>query len=194
MFGHVRAQCESHGGWLEYLRRAGEERGQEGCGLLQRVLFLSARWLLAWRPGQRLPDHRTSPGHPTLASPPRCGALVLGLFVGGQEGGITPGMIPYYWACLPFRLGLLLLAGSGFILLPVLPPQSWSLWCPHTLTTTSQLFACRNRMYCVGFGVRNNESVQGKILDIQYGMTRFVRKKCMISCIVLKKKGWASII
>lgn len=53
-------------------------------------------------------------------------------------GGITPGMIPYYWAGLPFRLGLVLLAGSGLTLLPVLPPLSWSLWCPHTLTTTSQ--------------------------------------------------------
>lgn len=45
-----------------------------------------------------------------------------GLFVGGQEGGITPGMIRYYWARLPFSSSLVLLAGPVFILLPVMPP------------------------------------------------------------------------
>lgn len=66
------------------------------------------------------PDLPRSP-RPSL---PDVAALVPGLFVGGQEGGITPGMIPYYWAWLPFRSGLLLLVGAGLILRPVLPPLS----------------------------------------------------------------------
>lgn len=115
MFGHVHTQCEAHGDWLEYRK---DERGQEGFGPLQEVVVCvclvgMATWSITVGPLD-LPWN-------TLPSP-RCAALVSGLFVVGQEGGITPGMIPYYWACQAFRLGLVLLAGSGFILLPVLPP------------------------------------------------------------------------
>lgn len=39
----------------------GDERGQEGSGLLQAVVSVFVCMLLAWRPGQRLPDHWTSP-------------------------------------------------------------------------------------------------------------------------------------
>lgn len=120
-------------------------------------LFQCGFSVFCWH-GDLVSGCRTTGSSPKNSLPsPRCAALVPGLFVGDQEGGITPGMIPYYWACLPFRLALLLLAGSGLILLPVLPPLSWSLWCPHTLTTTSQQFTLcpfKSWRHCVGFGAK----------------------------------------
>lgn len=100
-------------------------------------VYVCAFMLLSWWPGQWLSDHQTFPQ--AVLHQPRCAALVPGVFVRGQEGGITPGMIPYYWPTLPLWFGLVLLTGSGFHLLPVLPPVSWSLWCPHTLTTKTQI-------------------------------------------------------
>ncbi|CAL8309695.1 unnamed protein product [Lota lota] len=40
---------------------------------------------------------------PRSSPPPRCPALVPGPF-GGRDGGLTAGMILYYWAGLPFSL------------------------------------------------------------------------------------------
>lgn len=125
---------------------------------------------------------------------PRCAALVPGLFVRGQEGGITPGMIPYYWAFQPFRLGLVLLAGSGFILLPVLPPLSWSLWCPHTLTTRLQqnhvldLVICsrirKMLYYVISWDLHLNTGFTYTILQLQWnnlGICFFSKKKIILA-------------
>lgn len=114
-------------------------RRARGLWTVAGKLFASVCMLLAWWPGQWTSDHRTLAETPSLP-PPDVQLLSQVSLLQGQEGGITPGMIPYYWACLPFRLGLVLLAGFGLILLVVLPPVSWSLWCPHTLTTRLQQF------------------------------------------------------
>lgn len=87
------------------------------CRQLSLCACVYAVGMATWSDTVRPPDLPRNP-----LPLPRCAAFVSGLFVGGQEGGITPGMIPYYWARLPFRLGLLLLAGSGLLLLPVLQP------------------------------------------------------------------------
>lgn len=132
---HVWTRPHTMRGLKLVIRICGDEGGQEGSELL----FASVCMLLAWWPGQWTSDHRTFAETPSLP-PPDVQLLSQVSLLQGQEGGITPGMIPYYWACLPFRLGLVLLAGFGLILLVVLPPVSWSLWCPHTLTTRLQQF------------------------------------------------------
>lgn len=70
--------------------------------------------LLAWRPGQRLPDHRTSPGQT-----PRCGALVLGLFVGGPGGRNYTRDDPVLLGLPAFQVGFTFVAGLWFY-----PPPS----------------------------------------------------------------------
>lgn len=136
---HVWTRLHTMRGLKLVIRICGDKGGREGSKLLQAELFASVCMLLAWWPGQWTSDHRTFAETPSLP-PPDVQLLSRVSLLQGQEGGITPGMIPYYWACLPFRLGLVLLAGFGLILLVVLPPVSWSLWCPHTLTTRLQQF------------------------------------------------------
>lgn len=124
-------------------------RRARGLWTVAGKLFASVCMLLAWWPGQWTSDHRTFAETPSLP-PPDVQLLSQVSLLQGQEGGITPGMIPYYWACLPFRLGLVLLAGFGLILLVVLPPVSWSLWCPHTLTIPSLSLHKPARTVCQG--------------------------------------------
>lgn len=131
-------------------------RRARGLWTVAGKLFASVCMLLAWWPGQWTSDHRTFAETPSLP-PPDVQLLSQVSLLQGQEGGITPGMIPYYWACLPFRLGLVLLAGFGLILLVVLPPVSWSLWCPHTLTTRLQQFPVYPCTNLPGLWVRDTQ-------------------------------------
>lgn len=136
MFEHVYAQSTAQKGWLEYAGMKEGKRAPDCCRVVCRSVCMHVRWhdnlvSSCWTTG---PSLKAPHLLPQMCSPcPRSHCW-------GQEGGITPGMILYYRAGLPFRLGLVLLAGSGLILLPVLPPLSWSLWYPHTLTTRLQQF------------------------------------------------------
>lgn len=76
MFGHVHTQNKAQGGWLEY---GGDERGQEGCGLLQSsCVCMYVVGMAIW------PETAGPPDLPRKALPPPDvhAALVSGLFVG----------------------------------------------------------------------------------------------------------------
>lgn len=62
--------------------------------------------------GDLVSDCRTTGPFLMPSSPsPKRATPKAGLFVEAGGGGITPGMIPYYWAGPPFTSGLVLLVG-----------------------------------------------------------------------------------
>lgn len=121
MFGHVHAQSVT----LEYAWTGRRARGLRTVASVSMCIYL---W--CWH-GDLVSDCRT-----TGPSPPHVCSLVRDLIVWRPGGGITPGMIPYYWAGPPFRSLWVLLVCSGFSPPPWVAPLSPALWCPHRLTTT----------------------------------------------------------
>lgn len=151
MFGHVHTQCEAQGRWLQYggwWKRPRGLRTVAGSCLCEFVCML-----LAWRPGQRLSDHRTSPENPSL--PPDVQPLYQVSLLGARREELHQGWSRITGpACLSgwayfCWLGLVL-SSSQCCHHRADPFDVLIHWPPHR--NTSHVVLSKNWRHCVGFG------------------------------------------